>query len=123
MREILIDWLVQVQMKYQLRTETLFLTIHLIDCYLSRQSINRKNLQLVGVAGMFIASKYEEIYPPTVDDFVYLTDSAYRKEDVLQMERDMLVKLDFNVHFTSAFRFLERFMQLKGSKELERNAS
>jgi hypothetical protein len=31
----------------------------------------------VGVTAMLIASKYEEIYPPTVKDFVYITDNAY----------------------------------------------
>lgn len=33
-----------------------------------------------------IASKYEEIYPPELKDFVFITDKAYTKEDVLQME-------------------------------------
>ena len=77
MREILMDWLIQVHIKYKLRTETLFLTVNLIDRYLGKVVIMRKNLQLVGVAAMLIASKYEEIYPPTADDFVYITDYAY----------------------------------------------
>lgn len=43
-------------------------------------------MQLVGVASMLIASKYEEIYAPEVRDFVYITDKAYSKEDILKME-------------------------------------
>jgi cyclin B len=34
---------------------------------------------LVGVAALFIACKYEEIYPPDLKDFVYITDNAYTK--------------------------------------------
>jgi cyclin B len=44
---------------------------------------------------MLIACKYEEIYPPIVKDFVYITDNAYTKDDILKMERHMLQTLDF----------------------------
>ena len=70
---------------------------------------------------MMIAGKYEEIYPPGVADYVYITDHAYTKEELLDMECDILNKLQFGIHFTSAYRFLERFMHLKASKETERN--
>jgi len=46
--------------------ETLYLTVNIIDRYLSVQSIARKNLPLVAIAAMFIASKYEEVCPPQV---------------------------------------------------------
>lgn len=39
---------------------------------------------------MLIACKYEEIYPPIVKDFVYITDNAYSREDILEMERQIL---------------------------------
>ena len=35
--------------------------------------VNRSKLQLVGVTCMLIASKYEEIHPPAVDEFVYIS--------------------------------------------------
>ena len=58
-------------------------------------------LQLVGVTAMLIASKYEEIYPPIVTDFVYITDNAYSKKEILEMEESILCSLEFSVHFTS----------------------
>lgn len=61
---------------------------------------------------MLIACKYEEIYPPIVKDFVYITDNAYSKEEILQMEKKMLSILDFNIQITSSFRFLERFTKV-----------
>jgi cyclin B len=66
MRDILIDWLVEVHLKYKLVPETLYLTVSLIDKYLEKVVVNREKLQLVGVTAMLIASKYEEIYAPEV---------------------------------------------------------
>lgn len=101
MREILVDWLIEVHLKFKLLPETLYLTVNLIDRYLDKQMVLRNKLQLVGVTAMLIASKYEEIYPPIVTDFVYITDNAYTKQEILEMEESMLTKLEFGIHFTS----------------------
>lgn len=58
---------------------------------------------------MLIACKYEEIYAPEVRDFVYITDKAYTKEEILKTEVQVLTKLCFNVTTPSQWRFLERF--------------
>jgi transcription initiation factor TFIIIB Brf1 subunit/transcription initiation factor TFIIB len=114
MRSILIDWLVEVHLKFKLVPESLYLTINLIDRYLEKEQVHRQKLQLVGVSAMFIACKYEEIYPPIVKDFVYITDNAYQKDDILAMERKMLHTLDFDITTSSAFRFLERYTKIGG---------
>jgi hypothetical protein len=61
---------------------------------------------------MLIASKYEEIYAPEVKDFVYITDKAYTKEEILKMEQDILRTLDFNITAPSPYRFLERYNKI-----------
>ena len=61
---------------------------------------------------MLIASKYEEIYAPEVRDFVYITDKAYSKEEILKMEATILSILDFNICTPSSYRFLERFAKI-----------
>lgn len=61
---------------------------------------------------MLIASKYEEIYAPEVRDFVYITDKAYSKEDILKMESQILSTLDFDITTPSTYRFLERFAKV-----------
>jgi hypothetical protein len=61
---------------------------------------------------MLIASKYEEIYAPEVRDFVYITDKAYTKEEILKMESAILTTLDFNITTPSSYRFLERFSKV-----------
>ena len=112
MRAILIDWLVEVHLKFKLYPETLYLTVNLIDRYLEKENVMRQHLQLVGVTSMLIASKYEEIYAPEVRDFVYITDKAYTKEEILSMEYKMLTKINFNVTTPSSYRFLERIFKL-----------
>lgn len=79
MRAILIDWLVDVHLKFKLLPETLYITVSIIDRFLERIKVSKSRLQLVGVTALFIASKYEEIYPPELKDFVYITDRAYTK--------------------------------------------
>ena len=72
---------------------------------------------------MLIACKYEEIYPPIVKDFVYITDNAYSKEEILTMERKMLSTLEFNIQITSSHRFLERYTKVAGGDSLIFNLS
>jgi cyclin B len=121
MRAILIDWLVEVHMKYKLKTETLFLAVNLIDRFLSKRSIARKKLQLVGVTGMLIAAKFEEIYPPEVRDFVYITDKAYTKEEILQMEVLMLTVLEFSINCPTVCHFFERYHRANRCSEQHRH--
>ena len=107
MRIILLDWLVDVQLKFKLLPETLFLTINIIDRYLSKTKATKENLQLIGITSMLIACKYEEIYFPEIKDFIYMTDNTYSKDEVLKMEYDILKKLEFNITNPSSLRFLE----------------
>lgn len=117
MRGILIDWLVDVHLKFKLVPETLYMTVNLIDRYLSLFAVPRTKLQLVGVASMFIASKYEEIYPPELKDFAYVTDKAYTTAEILDMEGKILCALNFKLPHTSSYRFFERYSRVCGFDE------
>lgn len=68
MRNLLVDWLIDVHLQFNLLQETLYMTVALIDRYLQvcAGSVTTKQLQLVGVTAMFVASKYEEMYPPEI---------------------------------------------------------
>ena len=107
MREILVDWIINVHLKFKLLEETLFLSIILIDRYLQNIQISRKNLQLVGVASLLISCKYEEIYLPTIKSFIYITDNAYEKEELLDMERNILSNLEYDISYPSLLRYME----------------
>ncbi|KAF6002257.1 hypothetical protein F1559_003445 [Cyanidiococcus yangmingshanensis] len=119
MRAILIDWLVDVHERFRLVPEVLYLTVNLIDRFLSECAVARQKLQLVGVTAMLIASKYEEIYAPEVRDFVYISDRAYEREEILHMEAVMLNILKFDLTVPSALKFLERWLKVAGASERE----
>ena len=82
MRSILVDWLVEVSDEFHLDTQTLFLAVSYTDRYLSCVSVMRSKLQLVGTASMYLSSKFEEIYPPDIGEFAYITDDTYTKRQV-----------------------------------------
>lgn len=109
MRSILIDWLMEVHLKFELLPETLFLCVNLIDRYMARHQLDSNQFQLLGVSAMLIASKYEEIYAPEVRDFIYATNKTYSGDQILKMEYSILSSLQFEILHVSAFRFLERF--------------
>ena len=107
MRAMLIDWIIDVHFKFKLKADTLFLTVWLIDKYLSLKKIKRNKLQLIGVTCMLIACKYEEIYSPEVFDFVYITENSYEKKDIIDLELEILILLDFNVTVPTSNSFYE----------------
>ncbi|PKA60820.1 Cyclin-B2-2 [Apostasia shenzhenica] len=111
MRAILIDWLIEVHYKFELMDETLFLTVNIIDRFLARQSVVRKKLQLVGVTAMLLACKYEEVMVPVVEDLILISDRAYTREEVLQMERLMVNTLRFNMSVPTPYVFMRRFLK------------
>lgn len=97
MRCILIDWIISLQNKFFRKSNTLFLTINLIDRYLSQKSILRSKFQLLGVTSLFIAFKYEEIYMKNINDFVELTARAFDKSEILEMEKTIVDLVEFNL--------------------------
>ena len=110
MRNIVIDWLVDVHRKFKMRMETLFITVSMIDRYLEQNQIRKEIFQLVATASLFIASKYEEIYPPSLDDFVYICADTYTKADVIEMESMILDELRFGLVFTSSHNLLTLYV-------------
>lgn len=109
MRTVLVSWLIEVAIEFQLMSETLFLSIAILDQYLQQRQVSREKLQLVGMSAMFIASKYEEIWHSPVEDFVYICANTYDRDEVLQMECTMLQTLDFDVSYVTPLQFLRRF--------------
>ena len=107
MRTILINWLIEVHFKFRLLNETLFLCINIIDRYLSQKDINRKYLQLLGITALFISCKYEEIYAPHAKDLIYMTDNAYKLEEMIKMENEILSVIKFELTIPTSLNFLK----------------
>jgi len=111
MRAILIDWLVDVHKKYKMRPETLFLAVQLLDQYLDKEVIARRQLQLVGITSLMISAKFEEIYPPKIKEFVHVCDKAYSQEDINKMEILILQAMNFQVCCPTAMHFLDQYQR------------
>ena len=109
MRSILIDWMVEVAEEYSLASQSLFLAVAYLDRFLSKQAIDRSRLQLVGVTSLLLSAKYWEIYPPAIDEFVYISDSTYTKAEVLAMENALLTTLRFKLTSPTSWEFSRRF--------------
>ena len=107
MRSILVDWIIEVHFKFGFTDETLFMTVSIIDRYLSIAQISRTNFQLLGITALMIACKHEEIDLPKINDFIYITDNAYVKEEVIKMEEMVLSKLNFSFLYPSPIKFFE----------------
>jgi len=111
MRTIVVDWIVDVHRKFRFVPETLYLTVNLIDRYLSVKEVERPMFQLVAVSCLLIASKYEEIYQLPVNDLVFLCAETYTRQDILDMEWAVLTELDFKIYGPTAHPFLVRFLR------------
>ncbi|KAE8681905.1 G2/mitotic-specific cyclin S13-6 [Hibiscus syriacus] len=111
MRSILVDWLIDVHQKFELSPEALYLTVNLIDRFLSVKVVPRRELQLLGMSAMLIATKYEEIWPPEVNDLVCIADRAYTHEQILLMEKTILGRLEWTVTVPTHYVFLARFIK------------
>uniref|UniRef100_A0A0E0C0V5 Cyclin N-terminal domain-containing protein n=1 Tax=Oryza meridionalis TaxID=40149 RepID=A0A0E0C0V5_9ORYZ len=120
MRAILTDWLIEVHYRLMLMPETLYLTVYIIDQYLSLENVPRKELQLVGVSAMLIACKYEETWAPLVKDFLVISDNSFSRQQVLSTEKSILNKLQWNLTVPTMYMFILRYLKAAlGDEELE----
>lgn len=86
-RGVLVDWIIEVHQKFRLLPETLFLAINIVDRFLSCRVCTLGKIQLVGVTGLFIACKYEEVMCPSIHNFIYMADGGYGTDEILRAEQ------------------------------------
>ncbi|KAG8736690.1 G2/mitotic-specific cyclin [Ceratobasidium sp. 414] len=108
MRGILMDWLIQVHSRFRLLPETLFLATNIIDRFLSLRIVSLIKLQLVGITSLFVASKYEEIMAPSVQNFLQVSDSGYTEQEILQAEKYILRTLGWDLSYPNPMSWLRR---------------
>ncbi|ESL07302.1 CYC2-like cyclin [Trypanosoma rangeli SC58] len=120
MRMILVDWLVDVHLKFKLHAETMYLAVNILDRYLSTVNtkqpagtyVARSQLQLVGITAILLAAKYEEIWPPVVKECVHISANTYTREEVLKMERSICSALSFRLTVPTPFPHLVRLLNV-----------
>lgn len=109
MRLLLVDWMVEVQQQLEFNHEVLYLSVKLLDLFLNSRSIEKEKLQLLGGAAMFVACKFEERMPPIIDDFIYVSDNAYDRSELIKMEIEILKTVGFDIGAALSYTFLRRY--------------
>ncbi|XP_050872909.1 putative cyclin-B3-1 isoform X4 [Lathyrus oleraceus] len=111
MRGVLVNWLIEVHFKYDLMPETLYLTVTLLDQYLSQVTVKRSDMQLVGLTALLLASKYEDFWHPRVKDLISISAETYTRDQMLGMEKLILRKLKFRLNAPTPYVFMVRFIK------------
>ncbi|XP_019094225.1 PREDICTED: putative cyclin-B3-1 isoform X5 [Camelina sativa] len=122
-RGILINWLIEVHFKFDLMHETLYLTMNLLDRYLSQVPIRKNEMQLIGLTALLLASKYEDYWHPRIKDLISISAESYTRQQILGMERIMLKELKFRLNAPTPYVFMLRFLKAaQSNKKLEQLA-
>jgi hypothetical protein len=115
MRQILIDWIFQFQVRYSLKEETSFLTVNLIDRFLSQTLVDKQQFKLLVASALFVSTKYTELFP--LRDLKQRT--GFTKEQILDMESLLLNTLNFNITSITVIPFLEIYLnKVKEDEEI-----
>ena len=111
-RYALVNWMTNLHCEFDMRPETLFLSVNLLDrfCEECEDVIEKSEIISLGVAALMLASKYEEVYYPCTRSFLKVTEGQVSKSSLLRMECEMLSTLDFELTVPTAFTFLRRFL-------------
>lgn len=107
-RGLLMDWLVEIHSKLHLLPETLYLAVNIVDRFMTLRVVNLDKIQLVGVTALLLAAKYEEVFPPVLHHFAYLTGGNFDENDILSAEKFVLQVLEFELSYPNPLNFLRR---------------
>lgn len=120
MRAILLDWLMEVSEVYKLHRETYHLAQDYFDRFMATQrNVCKSTLQLIGITCLFIAAKVEEMYPPKLHQFAYVTDEACTEDDILSMEIIIMKELNWSLSPQTPVSWLNVYMQVAYLKETD----
>lgn len=86
-RTTLLEWLLQIHLRYHMLPETLWIATNIIDRFLSTRQVSLIKLQLVGITAIFLAAKYEEIMAPRFVKHQYTLVNLMLIEDVVLQRR------------------------------------
>ena len=116
MRMVLVDWLLDVAVHFDLKFDTLHLAVSYVQRFLSLTSlsIHRANLQLVGVAAMKIADAFNErsreyYRQDNAVEYSNITAQEFTPQEVLYMEKCILNTLEFQLCQGTLIQYVKAF--------------
>ena len=118
-RSIIFQWLVKNNHKWKLNDDTIFMAMNILDRYISKYKVENSEFQLVAISSYLIASKYEDIYPPYVDELSQICNFIYTNDDIKRKEYEILSGLNFDILYNSSYKFLTFFHSIADRDNLK----
>jgi hypothetical protein len=120
-RAKMIDWMVEVLCSYKCSNHTFFVAVYYLDAFFkyTEKKYDINDLHLAGVASMFLAAKFEEIYPLRIK-VVHekIAHKKFSKEEIRDKETEMISALDFNCCPVTLLSFIECSLSHINMKEV-----
>lgn len=109
------DYLIGIHYRFKLAPETLYLLTNIVDRFLSIRVVSVSKLHLVGMASLFIASKFEDIMSPSVTNLAHISNGEVQEDDLLKAERYILKALDYKIsNYPQPMNWLRRVSKADG---------
>ncbi|KAK9052229.1 hypothetical protein SSX86_028857 [Deinandra increscens subsp. villosa] len=111
-RPELVDWLANVAQQYKLRPETLHLSVSYMDRFLTTNTLIDMNIGHLALISLLIAGKYEEARRLTIEDLCLRVEYPATKQQLVQMEADVLKALKYEIGYPTAHSFVRRLTEV-----------
>ncbi|KAH8285726.1 hypothetical protein KR044_010126, partial [Drosophila immigrans] len=108
-RITIVDQMIEVHMSLDLNHDTLYLSVKLVDLYLSRKVIEADQLETLAMAAILIACKYDDRQPPLIEEFIGICDHRLNRSELIEMERRLLITIGYDLGIPTSYRFLLRY--------------
>lgn len=108
----LVERLLAACVHFRLAAETKFLAVAILDSFLHMRHVATiRDLNLIGLAALLIAAKFEEVDPEIfqIRELVYYSDLDVSATEVTKMERAVLCVLKFSIARQTAAHSLKRY--------------
>lgn len=124
----MVDWMVEVCTSFKCSARTYFLAVKLFDNYLRKQQgrkvVDNSEIHSVGVTAMYLASKFEDIYPlhsRVVAEKI--SHNAFSQKTILQKEEEFLRLFEFQFNFVTPFDLHQTYFGIMKRRFLGEKAS
>ena len=112
LRAKMVDWMVEVLTNFKCHDRTFFLSVGLMDRFFKNKTSSKpiSELHLIGVASMFLASKYEDILPLRMDTVhEKIGHKKLTPASIRNCEEDMLTTLGYFLQAPTVYEFAKRY--------------